>query len=110
MMRISLFAFRGANGIVLYKIIFRDKKECWKWNLWCTPVKIHNMDADQLVFGTKKEPNSSISDYFMLYSMLHEKDSDESFTVLCQSWMVRYFDGNCIKISLLEDLFRKVIV
>ena len=27
----------------------------WKWNLWCTPAKAHNMDTNQLVIGDKKE-------------------------------------------------------
>ena len=43
----------GNNGIALCKIIVDDKKGCWKWNLLCTPVKVHNMDTDQLVFGDK---------------------------------------------------------
>ena len=34
------------------------------------------MDADQLVFGDKKEMNVSKSDYFMLHSMISEKDSE----------------------------------
>ena len=42
------------NGIILYKIIFDHNKGCWKWNLWCTPVKIHNTDTDQLVIGEKR--------------------------------------------------------
>ena len=53
--------------------------------------------------------NLSILEYFMLHLMMTEKDSDESFTIRCQSWKMRYFDGNGIKINLLnqdEDLFR----
>ena len=57
----------GNNGIVLYKIIFDDKKGHWKGNLWCTPVKIHNMDTDPLAFDDKKEMTLSISHHFMLY-------------------------------------------
>ena len=71
------------------------------------------MDTDPLVFGDKKELNLSISDFFMLCSLMGEKESNESFTVLCQSWKVSYFDDIGIKISLLnpdEDLFRKIIV
>ena len=59
------------------------------------------------------ELSLSISDYFMLYSMMGENDSDETFTALRQSWKVRYFDGNGIKITVLnpnEDLFKKIIV
>ena len=47
-------------GIVLYKIIFDDRKGHWKWNLWCTSVKVHNVDTDQLEFSDKKELNLSI--------------------------------------------------
>ena len=71
------------------------------------------MDTDQLVFGDTKELNLSISDYFMLLAMISEKDSDESFTVLCYSWNMRYFDDNGIKVLLInpnEDLFREIIV
>ena len=53
----------------------------------------------------------SISDYFMLHSMMGEKDSDETFTVLCKCWKVRYFYGNIIKITLLnpnEDPFKEI--
>ena len=32
--------------------------------------------------------------------MMGENDSDETFTVLCQSWKVRFFDGKGIKITL----------
>ena len=49
----------------------------------------------------------------MLYSKMGENDSDETLTVLCLSWKVRYFDGNGIKITLLhsnEDLFKEIIV
>ena len=84
-----------------------------KWSLLCTPVNVYNMDADQLVFGDKKELNLSISAYFMLHFMICEKDLDESFTVPCQSWKVRCFYGNSIKITSLnpnEDLFREIIV
>ena len=56
------------------------------------PVNVdHHMNNDHFVFG-KKELNFSLSDYFILYSMVSEKDLDESLTVLCHSWKVRYFD------------------
>ena len=67
------------------------------------------MDKDQFVFGDKKKLNLFISDYFMLHC---EKDSDESFAVLCNSQKLRYFDGNSIKITLLkpnDNHFREII-
>ena len=62
------------NGIVLYKTIFDDKEECWKWNLSCTPVKVHNKYTDQLLFGDKKEISLSTSKYFILHSIIGEND------------------------------------
>ena len=79
----------------------------------CIPVMVHKSDTNQLLFSDKKELNLLISDYFMLHLMIGEKDSVESFTGLCHSLNVRYFDGNCVKITLLhpdEDLFRRSIV
>ena len=105
-----MFVLMGDN--VLCKIIFDDKKGCWKWNLGCTPVKVHNIETDKLIFGNEKELILSISDYFTLHSIISEKDSDESFTGFCHSWRVSYFDGNSIKITLLnpnEDLFRETM-
>ena len=90
-----------------------EKKGHWKWNLWCTPVKVYNENIDQHGFGDKMEMNLTISDYFMPHSMIGENDSDETFAALCQTWKVRYFDGNGIKITLLnpnEDLFKEIIV
>ena len=70
------------------------------------------MDTDYLVFGDKNELNLSTSDYFMFHSMMDEKELDESFTFLWQSWKVRYYVGNGVKITLLnpdEDLLREII-
>ena len=53
----------GSNGIVLCKIIFDDKEGHWKLNLLCTPVKVHNVDTDQLAFCDKKEVKLSMTDY-----------------------------------------------
>ena len=65
-MKISLFTLTGQNmktiGNALYKIIFAGKEGCWKWNLWCTPVKVHHhINNNQVLFGDKMELNSSIS-------------------------------------------------
>ena len=105
-MRISMFALMGKNvetmGLFFIKLY-----------LWCAPVNVHNMDTDWLAFRDNKELSLSILDYLMHHSMMGEKDSDESFPVLCQSWKMRYFDGNGIKITLLnpnEDIFREIIV
>ena len=87
----------GRYGISPYNIIFDDKKGCWRWNLWCTPVKVHHhMNTDQL---DKKELYSSISDICLLQSIIGENNSDGSFKVLCHSWKKRYFGDNSIKIT-----------
>ena len=58
------------------------------------------------------ELNLSIADYFMLHSMMSENDPDDTFIVLCQNLIVRYFVGSGIKIILLnpsEDLLGELL-
>ena len=97
----------GNYGLVLYKICLKIRKDIGNWTYG---VKLH---TNQLAFLDKKALNSSISDYCMLHSMMGENNSDETFTVLCQSWRGRYFDGNGIKITLLnpnEDLIKEILL
>ena len=51
----------GKNGIAFDKIIFDDKKGYWKWNHWCTTVKVHcHIENGQVVFCNKIKLNLSI--------------------------------------------------
>ena len=50
----------------------------------------------------KKELSLLILDYFMLHSMMDAKESDESFTVFCHSWKMRYL---YIKIASYDKLY-----
>ena len=46
-------------GLFFVKLSLMIRKGV-KWNLWCNPVKVQNMDTDQLVFVDEMEMNISM--------------------------------------------------